>query len=196
MEEQQAFETGRFLGSIIVYILIGLVIFLILKAIFKFINNKKEDDQIIKQASEIFDNDKSSVKTKKNLFSNIHSRSFIIILGIVFIFAAFYWFQIRPAQIKHDCSWVRVLEEAVPAQPAMSVNELLEKGMISDCSQLPDSPTGKGLLLIGRYKQSCELRNQSVINKYRDEKPAVPAKEWWREASPKEYTFCLHNKGL
>lgn len=119
----------------------------------------------------------------------------LIILILFTIFGFFYWFQIRPAQIKHDCSWVKVVEKAIPAQPGISEAELLEKGIIKDCSILPTAPPEARLTLLNRYRAGCELNNREIIDKNMA-KPAVPAKEWWRKATENEYRFCLHDKGL
>ena len=86
----------------------------------------------------------------------------------------FYWYQIRPAQIKHDCSWVRHYKPGKPAEPPMTETELSEKGIIKSCDlndiKSPSPPSwldkyGESLLII---RSRCE----------------------------EEYKFCLHDKGL
>lgn len=69
---------------------------------------------------------------KKNKISLITLISFTI-------FGFFYWFQIRPAQIKHDCSWIEVHEKAIPASLGVTVEEV-------EASK-KDHPECKGLTL-------------------------------------------------
>lgn len=110
----------------------------------------------------------------------------------------FYWFQLRPAQIKHDCSWVRHYDPGKSAEPAMTENQLWEKGLLKDCSGLTDKSGGSTwvsrLNLFG--KDYCESENKKKIEEYKNGKPAVPPKEWWEPADEDEYRFCLHDKGL
>jgi len=35
----------------------------------------------------------------------------------------FYWFELRPAEIMHDCSWVEVHENEKPANPGITKEE-------------------------------------------------------------------------
>lgn len=34
-------------------------------------------------------------------------RILLILLGLLLISGWFYWFELRPARIRHDCSWVQ-----------------------------------------------------------------------------------------
>ncbi len=130
----------------------------------------------------------------------------------------FYWYQIRPAQIKHDCSWVKMYSKAVPARPAMTKEELEAKGIIRTCKNefelvskmVPnyninstDNPTvlfDKNLSFdqkrIVWNATSCREDGDRVITEYKTAIEAVPAKDWYEAASKEEYTFCLHDKGL
>ena len=47
----------------------------------------------------------------------------------------FYWYQVRPSQIKHECSWVKMHDEAKPGRPAMTKEQLIAKGIIRSCQK-------------------------------------------------------------
>lgn len=118
----------------------------------------------------------------------------IYLIGVTTLFllvGIFYWFQIRPSQIKHDCSWVENHSEAKPAIPAMTESELRDKGMIHDCTKSYQS-----IFINNRYKPACESNNQQLIEEYKIAREVIPAKSWWRATNPTEYQFCLHDKGL
>ncbi len=117
-------------------------------------------------------------------------------LSIVLIMGGlFYWFQFRPAQIKHDCSWVKQISWAKPAEPAMTEAQLKLKGMLEDCSKWDFIKTRPNSSLSG-LQDYCESDNKRKVEEYKNGKPEVPAKEWWRKAKTEEYQFCLHDKGL
>lgn len=123
-------------------------------------------------------------RKNRNLFLKV------ILFGI--ILGGFYWFQFRPAQIKHDCSWMEERSESIPAKPAMTETELRDKGMIQDCTKDSDSPN----MFIRMNKVACEQTNQQLIDEYKSPRDAVPSKSSWRRAASYEYQFCLHDKGL
>ena len=62
-------------------------------------------------------------------------KCFLFILGLALLAGWFYWFAYRPARIKHDCSWVKRHKNAIPARPAMTVEELKAKEIIVDCDK-------------------------------------------------------------
>lgn len=113
----------------------------------------------------------------------------------------FYWFQVRPAQIKHDCSWVKQTSPYQPAQPPMNEVELLEKGLMEQCNPgEASSPSPSNMFIKPRLSltipRSCEEKNKRIIEAYKNGKPEIPSKEWWVQADEDEYKFCLHDKGL
>ena len=128
----------------------------------------------------------------------------------------FYWYQIRPAQIRHDCSWVKQHSDATPARPAMTRAELEAKGIIRTCKnefdllhkELPtyNVETDNYFDLSKHYTfeqthiiwnaTSCREDSDKVIADYKKEIKAVPAKDWYAAATKDEYNFCLHDKGL
>ena len=99
------------------------------------------------------------------------------ILGIVLIGGWFYWFQYRPMQIKTECSWIHVQNDAVPAIPP------------SDFANETDT--------------DCEINSQ--INRSWDDfngcieqagRPGKPSEDYWTTASDYQYETCLRNSGL
>lgn len=92
----------------------------------------------------------------------------IILLAFAIIGGLFYWYEWRPVKIKHDCSWVHKYSDPIPASPGKSKEE------IDNCKK--------------EGKMFCDL--------FSEQTPAQPAKDWWEPASTKEYTFCIHEKGL
>lgn len=116
-----------------------------------------------------------------NKFINTMNTKIVVLF--LFIFAAlfsgyFYWTEIRPARIKHDCSWVKGHSDAVPAVIGMTEEEKQEAI---------------------KRTQACEAQGRRFCLEFHDNwdsKPAIPAKDWWQPARPKEYDFCLHEKGL
>jgi len=108
------------------------------------------------------------------------------LLFVVLVGSLFYWFQLRPAKIRHDCSWIRHYEEAKPASLGTSEKELWQNGTLKDCSEEPES------IFIESF---CESRNKRIINEAKP-KPAEPEKEWYSKATKEEYQFCLHDNGL
>ncbi|OGC68474.1 hypothetical protein A2415_00020 [candidate division WWE3 bacterium RIFOXYC1_FULL_39_7] len=113
----------------------------------------------------------------------------ITIIGLLLVGGLFYWFQFRPTKIKHGCSWVKMHSDAIPARDGMTEGELKEKGLLKTCPSPPPS-------LLDQYiSNKCEVQNQDIIdaNKHQE---YVPAKDWYREATPQEYSFCLHDRGM
>lgn len=126
---------------------------------------------------------------------------------IIYIFSAlafglllFYWFQLRPAQIKHECSWVKHHRDAIPEKKGKTEAQLKEEGQLKVCPTLQpnrDSLSGNFLDMMNNRRSSiyCESDNQDIIKKYSPQK-YTPAKDWQEKATDKEYKFCLRDKGL
>jgi len=136
-----------------------------------------------------------------------------IILLLIILSLSFYWFAWRPAQIKHDCSWIKIVEAAVPAYPALTEDELRKQGIITACptplpTQIPtqNSTTGyydkafeeRRIKIISEnfFINICNEENIKTITKYSKPREAIPKKENWRKATDEEYKFCLRDKGL
>lgn len=131
--------------------------------------------------------DKITISMKKLI-------TLLIALGILAILFMFYWQEIRPARIKHDCSWVKEMVGYEQAKPAMSEKELLEKGILKKCGE---SVAGRLIGGVeGLFQQTCSKRYQDTIEAYKVSRAEIPAKERWRESTDIEYKFCLRDKGL
>lgn len=138
----------------------------------------------------------SRIKEKEGYHAGLSKIMWIFLGGIsiLILSSLFYWFQIRPSQIRHDCSWVKYTTGAIPAKPAMSEEELITKGIIKSCGVgefKPGESTTFGFL-----QTLCPDHNKRIIEEYKTSRPAVPEKESWGQAEEEEYKFCIHDKGL
>ncbi len=126
---------------------------------------------------------------KPKIFKGKVYVSIFILFVLALLGTLFYWYEIRPAQIKHGCSWVRHYEEAKPAKEGVSEEELWQSGRLKDCSRESES-------IFNRLNRDfCEDRNKKIIEESKSE-PAEPEREWFTKATEKEYQFCLRDKGL
>lgn len=133
---------------------------------------------------------------------NKFSIDFLICIVLLVLTALFYWFQIRPAQIKHSCSWAKEYVGGEPARPAMTESEVRNKGLLKDCSLRPldTSNSASGNLFNSLFTPEalavCEKENQRLISAYSKAKAKIPAKERQRKTTNDEYKFCLRDQGL
>ena len=125
----------------------------------------------------------------------------ITILGLVF-----YWYGYRPSKIKQDCSWVKVVEKAIPEKFAIT-SEDVEDSLIKydECIERNGGKIGLEDALDSYIETGTwdELNKAAAINLCeqlikveREAIPAIPEREWYREAEKDEYIFCLHSNGL
>lgn len=126
----------------------------------------------------------------------------LIAFLLIILSLSFYWFAWRPTQIKHDCSWIKWARAAVPARPAMTANEVKEKGLLKDCT-LPTPKPNKISIEVEKFwadlnipPETCEQSNKKVIDEYSKPSEAIPAKEGRKKSTDEEYKFCLRDKGL
>ena len=125
----------------------------------------------------------------------------LIGVGLLLTAFIFYWFQWRPSQIKHSCSWVKRTEDAIPERPALSEAELKAKGLLKNCSSLTNDPSTSDSRVTNFFDQlgkrsNCEGNNKWIIEDYKTAKPAKSAREWYVKSTDEEYKFCLRDKGL
>lgn len=118
---------------------------------------------------------------------------YLVIAGLVIVLlGGFYWYELRPAKIRQECSWVKHTTKAIPARPAMSEEELRAEGMIKDdCKE-----SGYVSIFSKSFEEECERKNQQTIEEYKTNRPAVPARDSYSKASDKQYDFCIKSKGL
>ena len=93
----------------------------------------------------------------------------ILVILLFVVGNSFYWFEWRPARIRHNCSWIERHSDAEPKITQEQYNKCEENYLGS---------TWKG-------KYLCDKPH-----------PFVPAKDWLGKANKDEYNFCLHDKGL
>ncbi len=117
-----------------------------------------------------------------------------LLLVFIILIGAFYWYELRPAKIKHDCSWAKMVNPAKPAEPAITEEDVKNSRLkydkcIADEAKSNSDRVGRKSLFSGLF---CD-------NMLKQERPAIPAKAeqvWYREADKDEYNFCIHEKGL
>jgi len=106
-----------------------------------------------------------------------------ILVVLIIIGGFFYWHELRPAQIKKECSWVKVV---IPEQQQVTKEEALaslESEEYKECLE-------KNKNNIGGYKSPCDILYLKKEQDY------ISEKIYYREAQKTEYDFCLHSKGL
>lgn len=136
-----------------------------------------------------------NIKIREN-----RNKILLILLAFLLISGWFYWYELRPAKIRQECSWVKHTTEAIPAKPAMTEEELKAEGLLEDCSPEVAKSSGQ---VTGRYdkyfdedKDTCDRKNRQVVYEYKIARPAIAAKDWYSKAKEQDYKFCLHDKGL
>lgn len=119
----------------------------------------------------------------KNFLKDNWFKLSILLFVILISGVWFYWFQLRPAKIKHDCSWVSAHSDAVPA---------ITQAQYTEC--VNNYKGKKGEVVTGGFLDGVIIGGaSSYCNQPR---VAQPAKNWWEPASVRQYDFCMHEKGL
>ena len=93
----------------------------------------------------------------------------ILVIFLFIIGSTLYWFEWRPAQIRHNCSWIKRHSDAKSEITQEQYNKCEEEY--------------SGSMFMAKY--SCE-----------EPQPFVPARNWLEKANKDEYNFCIHEKGL
>lgn len=110
----------------------------------------------------------------------------IICLSLLIVGSSFYWFQVRPSQIRRDCSWTKKHSDAV-----VGVTQEEADRRKAECIERQNKNKESGMLSDAWY----ELNVKGCEDTYKSS-TSQPAKDWYEKASEKEYDFCLHSKGL
>jgi hypothetical protein len=130
----------------------------------------------------------------------------LVLLILLVLFGIFYWFQWRPYKIRKDCSWVHEYQAAVPFSPELTAEEAennylqakkecyANAGPAKDginynkiaCDEMVDPNAAVGIDKL--FSSTTDVARPAI--------PAQPAKSWWREATAKEYSSCIRQKGL
>lgn len=95
---------------------------------------------------------------------------------IIAIVGWFYWYGFRPAQIRHDCSWVKKHAGEWLERTQSQYDECM-----NNCKNRPISDNS----LLFSFPCSCEQPH-----------PYRSPIDWYEPASSAYYTFCIHEKGL
>lgn len=148
-----------------------------------------------------------SIKHKIHISNLLFLLVFILLLG-----SAFYWFQIRPAKIKHECSWITTHFDKVSAKPSKTAEEVFAESKLNkeDFERAlrlargevqPKSPVNaSGVQNIQTIEDNLQDRRlqsagQEMLKKMQGS-PEMLARDETRRATGEEYSFCLQDKGL
>lgn len=114
-----------------------------------------------------------------------------VLIVVAVIGSLFYWYELRPSRIKHECSWVEYKVNAQPADPGITrEEEALSKERYEACienDRKRNPPVGGGMRLIPDCEYPVAYKEPSLATLERTET---------REATEEEYRFCLRDKGL
>lgn len=127
----------------------------------------------------------------KNMKKSLIFVTIIIVLAI--ISGGFYWFEYRPAKIRHDCSWKTEYISEKPADPGITKEEEEKSKVdVENCKKNIDDNNSSN-----QFNDLFKLANcEAKIKTHRDPKPLEPAREEIVQTNKDEYQFCLHNKGM
>ncbi len=122
----------------------------------------------------------------KNFIKDNWWKISILVILIITIGGWFYWYGLRPAQIKHDCSWVK--------KHAGEWAEITQE-KYDECCKIQNSITPPSF---NNTKTSSLFSNLVNSRQCFCEKPHAyrPAIDWYEPASTTYYAFCIHEKGL
>ncbi|MCX6755284.1 MAG: hypothetical protein NT068_01950 [Candidatus Nomurabacteria bacterium] len=123
------------------------------------------EDQNMKKIQELF------VDRMREIKSELAKKRKVMAIVIVIIIL-FGWFQVRPAIIKHNCSWINYEQEIYANSTTPTFNY-----------SSPKTP-----LTLSDFQTPAEWeKSQPKI---------IDTEKRTRKATEKEYTFCLHSHGL
>ena len=107
----------------------------------------------------------------------------IFIVAVVILGLAFYWFQLRPVQIKKECSW---FTQIIPADAGVTKEQAeINKKAFTECS-VKNDVQGTGAF---NFKVPCNSENI-------EERAPVSEREFASAATKSEYEVCLRRNGL
>lgn len=127
----------------------------------------------------------------------------LTVLLLILVGGVFYWFAYRPARIRHDCSWVKQISPAMPAEAAITKEDAdASQREYNECLGRYPAPIEKQGFDLSAFPGSAidalnaKYKCDGLLKQERPAAPAKPETEWYREAREKEYDFCIHEKGL
>ena len=109
-----------------------------------------------------------------------------VILVIIILGSAFYWYEWRPVQIRHDCSWKKVHHDFEPAKPGLTDLEKIDRIAACKAERAKDNQH----MFLNIF--TCE----EIVGKNAEPVAEKPAWDKWVKTSDSEYKFCLRDRGL
>lgn len=126
----------------------------------------------------------------------------LIVLSVIGYYL-FYWYELRPAKIKHDCSWYKVVDVAIPAinkEEAEASKAEYDKCVEENKKKKEEAEASRNSETWKEFNTNLlddwEAPSQACYNFLKYERSYTPEKEWYRKAKDTEYDFCLHEKGV
>ena len=105
----------------------------------------------------------------------------ILVLVIIIILIAFYWFAVRPTSIKKNCFW---FTEVIP----------VDLGVTKEQAEINKKELESRIA--GKYNSEFVPIDRFTLSKNSVERLPQPEKEVIREATKDEYSACLRQNGL
>lgn len=111
----------------------------ILYRIFKTSKNKREEQEVIKAASEIFSDNETTTKNRGGFLNKVHlkkvnTKFLLIVVGLVSVILFFYWYQWRPSEIRKSCA-----EEATKGGRIKTIEDNLYRECLAKRGLKPES---------------------------------------------------------
>lgn len=109
----------------------------------------------------------------------------VLVIILVLIGGAFYWYEWRPTKIKKDCSWVQKHSDT-------DIGLSKEDAKIEKEKCIEEANKNREYGTWGDLNYNSKI---DVCNSLWQSTPQ-PAKNWYEPASEKEYEYCLRKNGL
>lgn len=120
----------------------------------------------------------------------------LLVILTMTVVGVFYWYSYRPEQIKKECSWVeKHTDEILELTQAQANQAKIDSSRCYSELNKINSEKVTGSLNFAAMNKQLECARLSSIAETRPH-PAVPSKVYYAQASPTEYNFCLHSRGL
>ena len=121
----------------------------------------------------------------------------VAIISVVILGGLFFWFQIRPAEIKKECSWVEKQTSAV-AEVTQAQADQAKIDLAACQKTYPNHKTIYDALIPnnGGYQGMPSPECSALDLAAQGPHPAVPSRNYYVAADSAQYSFCLHSHGL
>ncbi|MSU74594.1 hypothetical protein EXS57_02335 [Candidatus Kaiserbacteria bacterium] len=128
----------------------------------------------------------------RNFLQENWFKTWALLLATLILGGYFYWFQLRPAEIKRGCSWVEEQTEAIPEVTQADIDQA--KIDLADCKKTHPDPKDS-LETWAEFNAAVQCKDLAKLTAETPH-PATPSRTYYEETSPAEYSFCLHSHGL